>query len=46
MIADPHEIANVCGLSGLGYMLNATSNIPVDVYFMIPSCVPATPHEN
>ncbi|MBN4050902.1 MAG: adenine deaminase [Alkaliphilus sp.] len=46
VIADPHEIANVCGLSGLGYMLNATSNIPIDVFFMIPSCVPATSYEN
>ncbi|MGV8146158.1 MAG: adenine deaminase [Alkaliphilus sp.] len=46
VIADPHEIANVSGLSGLGYMLNATNNIPLDVFFMIPSCVPATVYEN
>ncbi|MCD5414749.1 MAG: adenine deaminase [Clostridiales bacterium] len=45
VIADPHEIANVCGLSGLGYMLNATNNMPLDVFFMIPSCVPATSYE-
>lgn len=41
VIADPHEIANVCGLAGIDYMLQATENLPLDVYFMLPSCVPA-----
>ena len=43
VVADPHEIANVCGKAGIEYMLNATENLPLTVYFMMPSCVPATP---
>lgn len=46
VIADPHEIANVCGLEGIQYMLDESSNIPLDVYLMLPSCVPATSFEN
>lgn len=46
VIADPHEIANVCGLDGIQYMLDESSNIPLDVYLMLPSCVPATSFEN
>ncbi|WFD09183.1 adenine deaminase [Tepidibacter hydrothermalis] len=46
IIADPHEIANVCGLKGIEYMLNETKNIPLNVYIMLPSCVPATPFES
>lgn len=42
VITDPHEIANVCGIDGLKYMLKKTENLPVSVYFMVPSCVPAT----
>ncbi len=42
IIADPHEIANVKGEVGLDYMLNATEDLPVNVYFMLPSCVPVT----
>lgn len=42
VIADPHEIANVMGYDGMRYMLNVSQNIPLDVYFMVPSCVPAT----
>lgn len=42
VITDPHEIANVCGIDGIKYMLQATSNLPISVYFMVPSCVPAT----
>lgn len=42
VIADPHEIANVSGLNGIGYMLDATEDVPMSVYFMMPSCVPAT----
>jgi len=43
VITDPHEIANVMGVDGIEYMLQATEGLPVDVYFMLPSCVPATP---
>lgn len=46
IIADPHEIANVCGLAGIEYMLGQSAYIPLDVYLMMPSCVPATPFEN
>lgn len=42
IIADPHEICNVMGLPGLEYMLEATQNTPATVYFMLPSCVPAS----
>ena len=43
VITDPHEIANVMGTDGVEYMLQATEDLPVDVRFMLPSCVPATP---
>jgi adenine deaminase len=43
VITDPHEITNVMGTDGIDYMLAATENLPVDVQFMIPSCVPASP---
>ena len=43
VITDPHEITNVMGTDGIDYMLQATENLPVDVRFMLPSCVPATP---
>ena len=43
VVTDPHEIANVMGTDGSEYMLQATENLPVDVRFMLPSCVPATP---
>ncbi|MBS4189425.1 adenine deaminase [Bacillus sp. FJAT-49705] len=46
IIADPHEIANVSGTDGIEYMLNASEGIPLDVLFMLPSCVPATHFEN
>ncbi len=42
VIADPHEIANVAGTRGIRFMLEATRNSPLDFYFMLPSCVPAT----
>ena len=45
VITDPHEIANVCGTAGIDYMAAATEGLPVDVHFMLPSCVPATPLE-
>ncbi len=43
VITDPHEIANVMGVDGIEYMLQATEGLPIDVRFMLPSCVPATP---
>ncbi|HAF70291.1 TPA: adenine deaminase [Candidatus Acetothermia bacterium] len=45
LIADPHEIANVLGLVGIRYMLSATEGLPFRVFFMAPSCVPASPFE-
>ncbi|RKS87278.1 adenine deaminase [Orbus hercynius] len=45
IIADPHEIANVCGLDGIRYMLESARKTPLDVRIMLPSCVPATPFE-
>ncbi len=46
VIADPHEICNVCGLDGMDYMLKASEDIPLSVFLMFPSCVPATPFEH
>ncbi len=46
IIADPHEIVNVAGISGLNYMMNAAKNTALSVKFMLPSCVPATPFEH
>ena len=43
VVTDPHEIANVMGTDGIEYMPQATEDLPVDVRFMLPSCVPATP---
>ena len=45
VIADPHEIVNVCGLAGADYMSRAAARTPLDVRLMLPSCVPATPFE-
>lgn len=42
VITDPHEIANVAGTAGIRYMLEATAGLDLDVYFMMPSCVPST----
>ena len=42
VICDPHEIANVLGVSGIHYMLEASESLPVSIFFMAPSCVPAT----
>lgn len=42
VVADPHEIANVCGVIGISYMLEASEKLPMKFYFMLPSCVPAT----
>ncbi len=46
IIADPHEITNVCGMDGLFYMIEASKGIAVDMKWMMPSCVPATPFEH
>ena len=45
IIADPHEITNVCGMDGVDYIIKASKNIPLDVKVQLPSCVPATPFE-
>lgn len=45
IVADPHEIANVCGLSGIVYMLDSSEDLPLSVYIMLPSCVPSTPFD-
>ncbi len=42
VIIDPHEIANVLGVEGIRYMLEASKYTPFSVYVMVPSCVPAT----
>lgn len=46
IIADPHEIVNVCGLDGMDYMLKAAEATKLDIKYMLPSCVPATPFEH
>ncbi len=43
VIADPHEIANVCGADGIRFMLSFRKSLPLDLFIMLPSCVPATP---
>lgn len=44
-ISDPHEIANVCGMAGVEYMIENGKQVPFKFYFGAPSCVPATPFE-
>ena len=46
IIADPHEIANVCGLDGIRYMMEAAKRTKLNIIYMMPSCVPATPFED
>lgn len=46
IIADPHEIANVAGLAGINYMLDAAEKAALHIEYLAPSCVPATPFEN
>ena len=46
IMADPHEIANVCGEAGLTYMVEAGKRTALDIKYELPSCVPATPFEN
>ena len=43
IVADPHEIVNVWGTRGLDYLLAASQGLPLDIFFMLPSCVPASP---
>lgn len=45
VITDPHEIANVCGIDGIKWMMQKTKNLTIDVFFMVSSCVPATPFD-
>ena len=42
LVADPHEITNVLGAEGVEYMLESSRGLPMDFFFMLPSCVPAT----
>lgn len=44
-ISDPHEIANVCGMEGVDYMIENGKQVPFHFFFGAPSCVPATPFE-
>lgn len=44
-VSDPHEIANVCGIEGVDYMIENGNKVPLKFYFGAPSCVPATPFE-
>ncbi len=46
IVADPHEIANVCGLKGLRYMLDAAKKTKLNIIYAMPSCVPCTPFED
>lgn len=46
VIADPHEIANVSGVAGIQYIIENGGQVPMDIYVMLPSCVPATSFEN
>lgn len=46
IVADPHEIVNVCGRDGLAYMERAAKRTALDIQFMVPSCVPATPFDH
>ncbi len=45
VIADPHEIANVAGVAGIEFMMREARDTPIDILFMLPSCVPATPQD-
>ena len=42
IVNDPHEIANVAGIAGIKYMVESAADLPMNVYFTLPSCVPAT----
>jgi adenine deaminase len=42
IVADPHEIGNVMGMEGIKFMLTESASAPIDIFFMAPSCIPAT----
>ncbi len=46
VVSDPHEIANVMGEEGIDYMLEDARKVPLNIFFGVPSCVPATPFES
>ena len=46
VVADPHEIANVLGTDGVHWLLDASAHLPLEIYFMAPSCVPASDFES
>src|SRR5213594_2443340 len=46
VVADPHEMANVLGTDGVHWLLDASAGLPLDVYFMASSCVPASEYES
>jgi adenine deaminase len=46
VVADPHEIANVLGTDGVHWLLDASAGLPLDIYFMASSCVPASVYES
>src|ERR687886_220810 len=46
VVADPHEIANVLGTDGVHWLLDACDGLPLDIYFMASSCVPASAYES
>ncbi len=46
VIADPHEICNVSGTKGLDYLIEGSKDLPLSIFLMLPSCVPATPFEH
>jgi adenine deaminase len=46
VVSDPHEIANVLGVKGIGFMFRSSTDTPLKVHIMVPSCVPATQYEN
>lgn len=45
VVADPHEIANVCGTDGVEFMRQESKNLPINLYYVMPSCVPASPFD-
>jgi adenine deaminase len=46
VVVDPHELANVLGIEGIKYVLDAGRHVPMSIYVMLPSCVPASPYES
>ncbi len=46
VVVDPHEVANVCGTAGVDWLLAAAESVPLDVHVNVPSCVPASPHDD